>query len=120
MIAPVPHVAAMASYGLADPGAKGTVSLAQNESACPVSPAAVAAGQTALALAMQYPDPDWNDLRAAIAGVHRLDPASILCGAGSMELIGCLIRAYAGPAMRFWPPRPFRPVPFTLRPPSVG
>ena len=36
-------------------------------------------------------------MRSAIAEIHKLDPAHILCGAGSMELIGCLIRAFAGP-----------------------
>ncbi|MEX0365567.1 MAG: histidinol-phosphate transaminase [Ruegeria sp.] len=100
MIRPVPHVAAMAPYALADLGGPGTVSLAQNESAFPASPAAIAAGQQAMAGLPLYPDPDWTDLRAAIAEVHGLDPARILCGAGSMELIGCLIRAYAGPGDR--------------------
>ena len=41
------------------------------------------------------PIPDWTELRKAIADVHGVDPQSVLCGAGSMELIGCLIRAYA-------------------------
>ncbi|WP_171229393.1 histidinol-phosphate transaminase [Ruegeria sp. HKCCA4008] len=97
MIRPVPYVGAMAAYALADPNGAGTISLAQNESAFPASPAAVAAGQAALADLALYPDPEWAEMRAAIAEVHGLDPARILCGAGSMELIGCLIRAFAGP-----------------------
>ena len=72
------------------------VSLAQNESAFPASPAAVSAGQNALAQLPLYPDPDWVELRAAISEIHGLQSGRILCGAGSMELIGCLIRAYAG------------------------
>ncbi|TMV06857.1 aminotransferase class I/II-fold pyridoxal phosphate-dependent enzyme [Ruegeria sediminis] len=97
MIPPLPHIAAMSPYALADLGGPRTVSLAQNESAFAPSPAAVAAAQAAQANLALYPDPDWSDLRAAIADVHRVDPARILCGAGSMELIGCLIHAYAGP-----------------------
>ncbi len=97
MIAAVPSVTAMAPYALAGAAPLGVVSLAQNESAFPASPAAVAAGLAALVEANLYPDPDWADLRAAIAATHGLDPDAILCGAGSMELIGCLIRAFAGP-----------------------
>jgi histidinol-phosphate aminotransferase len=97
MIRAVPAVAAMASYALADLGDSTAVSLAQNESAFPTTPKAVAAGQAALASATLYPDPDWRDLRAAIASVHGLPANQLLCGAGSMELIGCLIRAFAGP-----------------------
>lgn len=97
MIAALPSVSAMAPYALADLGPPGAVSLAQNESAFGPSPRAIAAGQAALAEAAPYPDPDWAALRAAIGAVHGLDPARILCGAGSMELIGCLIRAFAGP-----------------------
>ncbi|MDW3221585.1 MAG: histidinol-phosphate transaminase [Paracoccaceae bacterium] len=96
MIRPVPSVAAMASYALADLGDANAVSLAQNESAFPTSPAALEAGQAALARSPLYPDPDWQDLRMAIASVHGLATDSILCGAGSMELIGCLIRGFAG------------------------
>lgn len=96
MIRAVPAVAAMASYPLADLGDSTAISLAQNESAFPVSPVALAAGQAGLADATLYPDPDWHGLRAAIAAMHGLPAADILCGAGSMELIGCLIRAFAG------------------------
>ncbi len=96
MIRPVPAVAAMQPYALADTGA-GLVSLAQNESCFPPAPAVQAAGREAVARGALYPDPDWHALRQAIAGVHRLDPRTILCGAGSMELIGALVRAFAGP-----------------------
>ncbi|KIC14906.1 pyridoxal phosphate-dependent aminotransferase [Leisingera sp. ANG-Vp] len=100
MIRAVPHVAAMAPYALADLGGEGVISLAQNESAFAASPAAIAAGKAVLEQMPLYPDPEWPDLRAAVAEVHGLDPAKILCGAGSMELIGCLIRAFAGPGDR--------------------
>ncbi|MCV2868416.1 aminotransferase class I/II-fold pyridoxal phosphate-dependent enzyme [Defluviimonas sp. WL0002] len=87
----------MAPYALADQGPAGAISLAQNESAFGPSPMAIAAGQAALAQSGLYPDPEWTGLRAAISEVHGLDAQQILCGAGSMELIGCLIRAFAGP-----------------------
>jgi histidinol-phosphate aminotransferase len=45
----------------------------------------------------RYPVTDHADLRVAIAGVHRLDPARIICGAGSDEIITFLCQAYAGP-----------------------
>ncbi|MDP5217761.1 histidinol-phosphate transaminase [Ruegeria sp. 2205SS24-7] len=95
MTCPVPYVAAMAPYTLADLGGD-LISMAQNESAFPPSPKALAAAQDALTQTQLYPDPDWVDLRQAIAETHQLDPDMILCGAGSMELTGCLIRAYAG------------------------
>ncbi len=97
MIQAVPNVAAMAGYALADLGDARAVSLAQNESAFPPSPAALVAGRTALKDSALYPDPDWRALRATIAGIHPVDAGTLLCGAGSMELIGCLVRAFAGP-----------------------
>ncbi len=94
--APRPNVARLAAYALADlsltPG-KRPVQLAQNESAFPPSPSTFATVEGA----QLYPDADWTNLRTAIAGVHGIDPALLLCGSGSMELIGALIRAYAGP-----------------------
>ena len=97
MTQPNPHVAAMSPYALADLGGAATISLAQNESLFPPSPTALKAGRDALAEGVLYPDPDWVKLRAAIAEVHDLDPVTILCGAGSMELIGAIIHAYTGP-----------------------
>ena len=45
----------------------------------------------------RYPDGNSTELRAALGRHHGLDPARIVCGAGSDELISLLIRAYAGP-----------------------
>ncbi len=36
-------------------------------------------------------------MREALGRLHGLDPARIVCGFGSDELIGLLLRAYAGP-----------------------
>ncbi len=103
MIEPNRHVAAMAPYALADfDGAAGKplISLAQNESARAASPQALAAARAALASARLYCDPEWTELRAAIAQVHELPLEKILCGAGSMDLIAGLARCYAGPGRR--------------------
>lgn len=97
MISPLPHIDAMAPYALATIGDGHMVSMAQNESAFPPSPYAIAAGQSQLSAATAYPDPDWTALRLAIAETHDVTPETILCGTGSMELIGCLIHAFAGP-----------------------
>jgi histidinol-phosphate aminotransferase len=98
VIPPRPHIAAMAPYALArmvPPPGKPLISLAQNESLRAPSPAVLAALQDVDLAA--YPDPDWTRLRATIASVHDLDPDTILFGAGSLDLIGCLARVYAGP-----------------------
>ena len=97
MIRAVDRLRRMAPYALADLGESGLVSLAQNESAFDPSPRIIAAGRTALARSALYPDPDWTTLRRAIAETHGLASQAILCGAGSMELIGALIHAFAGP-----------------------
>lgn len=97
MIKAVANVASMASYALADIGDPDAVSLAQNESAFPASPKALSAAKAVAGANALYPDPDWLDLVAAIREVHPGLPGEILCGAGSMELIGCLLRAFAGP-----------------------
>jgi len=68
--------------------------LAQNEHAYPPSALVQQAIADALGQGQLYPDSDWNELRAAIAGVHRLNPANIVCGTGSMELMSTLMLAY--------------------------
>lgn len=98
MIKPVPHIAEMTPYSLAELNArkgKRLISLSQNESLLPPSPFAIAAAAEAMAGAQLYPDPDWGQLREAIAELHGLAPEEILCGNGSMELIANLTQAYA-------------------------
>ena len=100
MIPPVPHVSAMAAYALADlesPEGKRLISLSQNESLRPPSPDVTAAIQNAAGMPHLYPDPDWTDLRYAIADLHGIDPDQIICGNGSLDLIGCIARAYLDP-----------------------
>ena len=45
----------------------------------------------------RYPDGAHEELRRAIGEVHGLPLDRIVCGAGSDELIGLLVHAYAGP-----------------------
>lgn len=92
---PVPHVGVLAPYALADLPPELT-SLAQNESFRPPSPKAVEAARGALSDAHLYPDPDWTALRSVIAAVHGVPEQAVLCGAGSMELIGALAASYLG------------------------
>ncbi|QPC98983.1 histidinol-phosphate transaminase [Qipengyuania soli] len=44
-----------------------------------------------------YPDPDATALREAIGAAHGIDPARIVCGTGSGELLHCAVQAFAGP-----------------------
>ncbi|MGY6697468.1 MAG: histidinol-phosphate transaminase [Roseinatronobacter sp.] len=45
----------------------------------------------------RYPSTDHAGLRAALGGQFDLDPARIICGAGSDEIISFLCQAYVGP-----------------------
>jgi histidinol-phosphate aminotransferase len=79
------------------PGAHPVYKLSSNETPLGPSPAAVAAmRETAGGLAL-YPDGNSTRLRAAIAGKYGLDPARIVCGAGSDELLSFLAYAFVGP-----------------------
>lgn len=72
------------------------IKLSANENPLGTSPAALAAiaGATGPDL---YPDPDSVALRAALGRVHGIDPARIVCGAGSDELLNLAAQGYAGP-----------------------
>jgi histidinol-phosphate aminotransferase len=71
--------------------------LSSNENPLGASPAAVAAFRDVAGSVNRYPSSDHAALRAAIGAVHGLDPARIVCGAGSDEIIALLTQAYAGP-----------------------
>lgn len=45
----------------------------------------------------RYPSTDHASLRAAIGEMHDVDPARVVCGVGSDEIIALLCQAYAGP-----------------------
>lgn len=98
MIRPVPHIAGMSPYALAQlnpPKGKRLVSLSQNESLRAPSPEAIRAAAEVLSAGNLYPDPDWQALRSGLSALHGIPAEGILCGCGSMELIGCLTQAFA-------------------------
>jgi histidinol-phosphate aminotransferase len=77
-------------------GAARVIKLSANESAIGASPRAIAALQASASEVHRYPDGAATGLRQAIGERFQLDPARIVCGAGSDELIQLLMRAYAG------------------------
>jgi histidinol-phosphate aminotransferase len=79
------------------PGVERPIRLASNESALGPSPKAIAAYRALAGEIDRYPDGSAATLREALGRHHGLDPERIVCGSGSDELIGLLLRAYAGP-----------------------
>lgn len=78
-------------------GHERVLKLSSNENPAGASPRAREAYRAAAETLHLYPSSDHADLRAAIGEVHGLDPARIICGAGSDEIIAFLAQAYAGP-----------------------
>jgi histidinol-phosphate aminotransferase len=74
-----------------------TWKLSSNESPLGASPAAIEAARAAMEHLELYPDGSANELRNAIAEVHGLNPANILCSNGSDELLGLLAQTYLTP-----------------------
>jgi histidinol-phosphate aminotransferase len=72
------------------------VKLSANENPLGTSPAALRAREHAVAPSL-YPDPDSNALRQALGTLHGIDPARIICGTGSGELLAIAAGAFAGP-----------------------
>ena len=70
--------------------------LSSNENSYGPSPKALEALEAAAAQFQRYPDGGSLVLREAIASVHGISAERIVCGAGSDELIGLLVHAYAG------------------------
>jgi histidinol-phosphate aminotransferase len=73
------------------------IRLASNESALGPSSKAIAVYRTLAGEIHRYPDGNAQELREALGQHHGVDPARIVCGAGSDELITLLLRCYAGP-----------------------
>ncbi|WP_291298895.1 histidinol-phosphate transaminase [Elioraea sp.] len=78
-------------------GANRVIKLSSNEGALGPSPRAIAAYDGERAELHRYPDGGANELRAAIGAAFRIDPARIVCGAGSDDLLCLLTQAYGGP-----------------------
>lgn len=73
------------------------IKLSANENPLGTSPAVRAAARAALDDLATYPDPGAGALREAIAATHGLDPARVIYGTGSDELLHIAASAYAGP-----------------------
>jgi histidinol-phosphate aminotransferase len=69
------------------------IKLSANENPLGTSEKALAARAQAAAL---YPDPDSKALRAKLGEVHGIDPARIVMGTGSDELLNLAAQGYAG------------------------
>jgi len=97
---PRPGILDIAPYVPGDSAIAGqakVIKLASNESPLGPSPRAVEACREAARQLHRYPDGGAFALRQALGRHWGLDPARIVCGAGSDELIALLVRAYAGP-----------------------
>ena len=88
-----PYVGGRASLD----GQQNVIRLASNESALGPSPRAVTAYEALGDSLHRYPDGGAEDLRAALGALNGLDPARIVCGTGSDEILQLLAKAYAGP-----------------------
>jgi histidinol-phosphate/aromatic aminotransferase/cobyric acid decarboxylase-like protein len=76
----------------------GVVDCSTGVSPLPPPPALLAAIRDADVT--RYPHPTALPLRRAIAAAHDLDPDCVVAGAGSVELIWALARAFGGPGRR--------------------
>jgi histidinol-phosphate aminotransferase len=79
------------------PGVARVYKLSSNETPLGASPRAIEAFKRAADNLERYPDGQARELRDAIAAVHGLNPANILCGNGSDELLALLCHVYLGP-----------------------
>ena len=78
------------------PGVNRVVKLSSNEGAFGPPPGAIEAIRAVASEAHRYPDGGVTALREAIGARFGLDPARIVCGNGSDELLALLILAYGG------------------------
>ncbi len=100
-IRPQPGILDIAPYVAGESAVDGTsrnqvIKLSSNENPYGPSPQAVAAVKAAAETLALYPDSGHAALRAAIGEVHGVDPARVICGAGSDEVIAFLCQVYAG------------------------
>ena len=79
------------------PGAPPVIKLSSNETPFGPSPRAIEAYLAAAETLSRYPDGSARALREAIGKLYGLDPARIVCGSGSDELLNLLAGAYLGP-----------------------
>lgn len=95
-----PWIAAMHAYVPGKAKADGVpviAKLSSNENPWGPSPKAVAAMTQVLAEGHRYPDPASTALREALGAKYGVDPAHIICGTGSDEILHMIASAFAGP-----------------------
>ncbi len=100
LIRPQPGIMDIALYEggkAAVAGVSNVVKLSSNENPFGPSDRAKDAFARSVHQLHRYPSTDHASLREAIGDVHGIDPARILCGVGSDEIITFLCQAYAGP-----------------------
>ena len=73
------------------------VELGANESPFGPSPRAVQAVHDCVGNLHRYPDPLGSELKSALAAQLRVDPAQLMLGNGSHELLMMIARVFAGP-----------------------
>jgi histidinol-phosphate aminotransferase len=98
--APRPSILSIQAYvgGKAEVAGRSDVAkLSSNESPLGPSPRAIEAYQAIAASLHRYPDGGSFRLREALGAFAGRDPARLVCGAGSDELISLMLLAYAGP-----------------------
>jgi len=78
----------------AAPGLAKVYKLSSNETPLGPSPKAIEAAREAAAHLELYPDGAATRLREAIAAKYGLDPARIICGSGSDELLALITNAF--------------------------
>jgi histidinol-phosphate aminotransferase len=94
---PRPGILEIAAYvpgGHSVPGGGKVHKLSSNETPLGASPAAIEAVRAMARHLELYPDGAATALREAIASVHGLNPANIVCGNGSDDLLALLTRSY--------------------------
>lgn len=98
--APKPWIAAIHPYTPGKSSAadgRNLIKLSANENPLGTSPAALAALDKPCEQAATYPDPGATLLREELGALHDLDPAQIVCGTGSDELLNLAAQGFAGP-----------------------
>ncbi|MDO5642739.1 MAG: histidinol-phosphate transaminase [Paracoccus sp. (in: a-proteobacteria)] len=78
-------------------GRENVVKLSSNENPYGPSDKAREAAMRAAHQLHRYPNTDHASLRTAIADIHGLEPARIICGAGSDEVLQFATQCFAGP-----------------------
>jgi histidinol-phosphate aminotransferase len=99
-IQPRPGILQISPYVGGESGLEGFAKihkLSSNENPLGPSPKTIAVYQVAAQGLERYPSSDHAALRAAIGKVHGVDPARVICGDGSDEVISWLCYGYAGP-----------------------